>query len=200
MGGPGPVLDSGAAAPAAAPWTGSVAHESMDELRQRYDAYRRGQAAALPGLLPREAVRGVYRAAREDRGAAGVDDPLALLTDWCARLLPLPPFDVWVEDYRRNRDAYLEVLGEAPAAPTRAAPVTVDLRALEHRGRRWYAGLDVFRDGDGWRGVLAFHAGDGGRLHRTGDVFHGSDPRELRERFLSFDDPTLEAFLRSVLP
>ena len=181
-------------------WTGSVARESDAQLRERYEAYRRTQAAALPGILPREAVREVYREAREARAGGAVDDPLALLVDWCAAALPLPPFEVWVEDYRRNRDAYLESFGEPPTAPTRAAPVTVDLRTVDHGGRRWFAGLDVFREEDGWRGVIAFHAGDGGALHRTAEVFRGEEPSELRERFLSFDEATLGAFLRSVLP
>lgn len=194
---PGQLLDG--ATPAGAPWTGSVAEESAEELRARYEAYRRTQLAALPRLLPREAVREVYRAAREASGDTPVDDPLALLAAWCGRVLPLPPYEVWLEDYRRNRDAYLETLGEAPATPTRAAPVTVDLRTLEHAGRRWYAGLDVFRADGGWRGVITFHAGEG-RLHRTGEVFRGTDPADVRERFLSFDEATLGAFLRSVLP
>ncbi len=71
---------------------------------------------------------------------------------------------------------------------------------LEHAGRRWYAGLDLFRAGEGWRGAITFHAGDGGRIHRTGEIFRGETPDDLRERFRSFDEPTLRAFLRSVLP
>lgn len=183
------------------PWTGSVAEETVEELRARYDAYCRAQRAALPGLLPREQVRAIYREARQALADEDpVEDPLTLLADWCARLLPLPPFDVWQDDYRRNPTPYREAAGEPAAAPTRAAPVTVDLRTLDHGGLTWYAGLDVFRDGDQWRGVIAFHTGEGERPHRTGEVFRGDSHAELRDRFLSFDDATLAAFLRSVLP
>ena len=37
-------------------------------------------------------------------------------------------------------------------------------------------------------------------MHRTALVFRESDPADLRERFLSFESGTLEAFLRSALP
>ena len=174
--------------------------ESEAVLRRRYEAYCRSQAAELAGLLPRDSVREVYRGAREAAGGGSVGDPLALLVAWCRSVLPLPPFEAWREDYRRHRGAYLELLGEAPSAPTRAEPLTVDLRVVEHVGRRWYAGLDVFRDGGAWRGTLRFHQEGVEASYRTGDVFRGDDPAELRDRFLSFDTGTLQAFLRSVLP
>ncbi|HKJ02771.1 MAG TPA: hypothetical protein VJ997_09960, partial [Longimicrobiales bacterium] len=88
---------------------GSSLEEALrpHELQDRYDAYRRRQATRLVQMIPREAVRPLYRRAREARrlgalGDPGDDDPLALLVAFCQRLLPLPPFDAWLEDLRTN--------------------------------------------------------------------------------------------------
>ena len=181
--------------------------QTLELLRARYEAYCAREAAALPGLLPREGVRALYRSARA--AAEGpVGDPLALLVAHCRAVLPLPPFEVWLEDYLRDRTPYLEE-GDAMGAPRREAPVTVELRRVEHRGRAWVAGLSLFHEPAGWRGFIAFHPEDAdapeaahpGRAHaRTGDIFREDSSEAVRQRFRSFTPDTLQAFLRSALP
>ena len=169
------------------------------ELREAYEAYRERQARALVALLPREAVRPLYRAACSDpRLVAEPDDPLGLLAAYCGRALPLPPYEVWLEDVRAHPDAYLSDLAAAADAPTAAAPVTLEARRLEERGGSpWVARLRGFRDQDAWRGFIAFEDEVSGVVHRTALVFREGDPGDLRERFLGFESGTLEAFLRS---
>jgi len=179
---------------------------SESELRERYDSYRRRQAARLVQMLPREAVRPLYRRARDEAirsGAVGVGDdgdPLALLMRWCERLLPLPPFDVWMEDLRLFPDGHFADLEESTDGPTADAPSTMEVRALEVRGKPWLARLRSFREAGLWRGYIAFEEEGSGRVHRTAAVFCEADAAELRERFLSFERAALEAFLRSALP
>jgi hypothetical protein len=183
---------------------------TLELLRARYEAYCAREAAALPGLLPREGLRALYRSARE--GASGpVADPLALLVEHCRAILPLPPFEVWLEDYTRDRRPYLEET-DAVGAPRKDAPVTVELRRLEHEGRAWLAGLSLFREPSGWSGFIAFHAEDSGEQRsvaesaphraspRTGDIFREESSEAVRARFRSFTPDTLQAFLRSALP
>ncbi len=178
---------------------------SESELHERYDAYRRRQAARLVQMLPREAVRPLYRRARDETarsGEAGLDDrdPLALLLRWCERLLPLPPFGVWLDDLRRFPDGHFADVEESAGGPTADAPSTMEVRSLEVRGKPWLARLRSFREAGLWRGYIAFEEEGSGRVHRTAAVFCEADPAELRERFLSFERPALEAFLRSALP
>jgi hypothetical protein len=170
------------------------------ELREDYEDYRERHARRLVALLPREAIRPLYRAALSDPTLDTVpDDPLAKLTEYCARLLPLPPFDVWVEDVRANPDAYLLDLREAANAPTAASPATLETRRLSRSDGSWLARLRGFRDRDAWRGFIAFEDESSGLVHHTALIFREGDPRDLRRRFLSFEAGTLEAFLRSSL-
>ena len=186
----------------------ALAAESTEALRRRYEAYCAEQAAALPALLPREGLRALYRdaRARAPLGTGPVSDPLALLVAHCRTLLPLPPFDVWVEDYLRDRRPYVEEMEQGTSGPGRAAPVTVDLRRVEHLGRTWVAGLSLFRDPPEWKGFISFHAEQAerpdavGSSHRTGDVFREARAEDVRDRFRSFSADTLTAFLRSSLP
>ena len=85
---------------------GSTAHSvrapdrdgAYELLRGRYEAYCGQQAAALPAMLPRDGVRALYRSAR-GQVTGEVVDPLALLVQECRRVLPLPPFEIWAQDY-----------------------------------------------------------------------------------------------------
>lgn len=176
-------------------------------LRRRYAAYRRRQGAALLSLLPRAGVRSIYGAALTDGAVRGAPDPdpvpggdtLGALADYCADRLPLPPFEVWREDFRSNPSAHLE----ADDGFVGSGPVTVDLRSFEDAsGRSWYAALDLWRDpaADVFRGSIAFHHGRGGRHFTTAEVFREDTADGVRTRFADFDDVTLRAFLRSVLP
>jgi hypothetical protein len=176
------------------------------ELRIRYGSYRRRQASRLLQILPREAVRPLYRRARDEAycsepaDRSPPDDPLALLVAYCEQLLPLPTFEVWCEDLRRNPDAHLSDVEDSPEGPTADAPSTMAVHDVAYAGQTWRARLKVFRDGGLWRGYIAFEDARRRRSHRTAVVFCERDPGELRRRFLSFDPAALEAFLRSALP
>jgi hypothetical protein len=62
------------------------------------------------------------------------------------------------------------------------------------------AHLRSFRDGDAWRGYIAFEEQASKNVHRTALIFRESDPADLRDRFLDFEAVALAAFLRSALP
>ena len=177
-----------------------AAHEL---LRGRYDAYCEQQAAALPAMLPRDGVRALYRSAR-GQVTGDVVDPLALLVEECSRLLPLPPFEIWAQDYLGNRRDYIEEM-ELGVGPRKGAPATIDVRRLQHGGRNWVAELAVFREPPLWRGLIKFRleGTDGGACHvarhSTGDVFREDHSEGVRERFRSFSEGTLQAFLRSAI-
>ena len=181
-------------------------HVVADELRVRYAAYRRRQAGRLLQMLPRDAIRPLYRRARSEaaRDSASadvvVDDPLALLVRYCESLLPLPPFDVWCRDVERHPDAHFADLEDSLDDPTPDAPSTMETRALEFAGQAWTAHLRAFREGGFWRAFISFEEGSTGYLHRTAPVFYERDVGELRDRFLSFETGALQAFLRSALP
>lgn len=186
--------------------TDSVHLVAEEELQERYVAYCRRQAARLVQMLPREAVRPLYRRAREEAlradalSDAGEDDPLALLVRYCQGLLPLPPFHVWMDDLRAHPDGHYADMEESVEGPTADAPSTMEVRPMTLHGRAWRAQLRSFRDAGLWRGYISFQEEGSERVHRTAAVFCEEGPGELRERFLSFESATLEAFLRSALP
>ena len=105
---------------------GSTAHSvgapdrdgAYELLRGRYEAYCGQQAAALLAMLPRDGVRALYRSAR-GQVTGEVVDPLALLVQECRRVLPLPPFEIWAQDYLGNRRDHIEEM-ERGAGPVRA--------------------------------------------------------------------------------
>lgn len=174
-----------------------------DELRARYRAYRSRHARRLVRMLPRSAIRPLYREATAlavRTGGAPEADPMALLVAYCERILPLPPFEVWLEDATLNPVAHLHDLDDSADAPTARAPATLEARVFEYLEDPWVAYLRSFRDGGAWRGYIAFSEERSGQLHRTAVIFRESDPAEVRERFLSFDGAALGAFLRSALP
>lgn len=176
------------------------------ELAGRYAAYRRRQAVRLVQMLPKDAIRPLYRRARDEARRAdalpdgGEVDPLALLSAYCESLLPLPTYDVWLSDLRRHPDGHFADLEESADGPTPEAPSTLGVRPLVVRGRPWLAHLRSFRDSGLWRGYISFEEGGSGRVHRTAAVFCEAGAGELRERFFSFEEAALEAFLRSSLP
>jgi hypothetical protein len=185
------------------PAVASLGLESHDALRRTYQRYRAVQAAHFLTLIPREGVRPLYRAAREwatGRGTAEVVDPMAILVEYCKIRLPLPPFDVWLADFRRNRTRHLDVLGSAPPPAEPTDPVMVDLRRIRSGPESWSAGLNLFRDGAVWRGFIEFHGETGATVVRTANIFREPSVAEIRSRFRSFENRTLQAFLRSVLP
>lgn len=171
------------------------------ELLSLYDSYRVRQARALLSLMPREAVRPMYRRALTD-SAEGDADPMDRLVAYAETLLPLPTFQVWLEDLRHNPDAHWRDLEGSADVPSSSAPATVDTRRLRVRTRGWNAHLRGFRDSDVWRGFIAFE--DVGvappSVHHTALIFCEDSVEALRERFRAFESPALEAFLRSSLP
>lgn len=171
-------------------------------LRQRYQWYRERQLSMLLSVLPRDAVRSLYGQAREwaaQRGEHESKDPMASLRRYCSEILPLPPFQVWAADFRRNRGAYLDDDLEPPGGNTRGEPVTIEDRSVPYRNSTWDVELRVFDDGDVWRGYMLFRDGAGTRFS-TADIFCEDSARTIRERFLAFEPDTLRAFLRSSLP
>ena len=175
---------------------------ALEELEAQYAAYRRRQARGLIRLLPREAIRPLYRRALADGlGAEEASaDPLGALLRYCEGLLPLPPFEDWLEDVRLNAAAHLHDLDDSAEAPTAEAPTTVEARRFAFEGDPWVAHLRSYRDGPTWRGYIAFEDAGANRVHRTALIFRESDPVDVRERFLGFDVAALQAFLRSALP
>lgn len=173
-----------------------------EELLARYEAYRLRQARALVSMLPRDVVRPIYRRAlrSESTRGDGSADPLTALLRYCEELLPLPPFEVWRDDVAANPEAHLRDLDDSADAPTVMSPATLEARRVELAGDTWIAHLRSFRDSDAWRGHITFEQRVSGQVHHTALIFREHGPAELRERFLSFEPDTLQAFLRSALP
>ncbi len=176
---------------------------SDSALRRRYVEYCQGQASALLGLLPKDAIRPLYRKAREWATARGLHenkDPMATLVRYCRELLPLPPFEPWLDDYELHRTAYLQLAAEGPLHARTVEPVMVDVREVTLDGRTWTAGLSLFRDGAVWRGFIGFRQTAADPGVRTAAIFCEEDPKEIRERFTNLAFHTVQAFLRSALP
>jgi len=169
-----------------------------ESLRGIYERYCEREAIRLLSMIPQDAVREFYRHAAEWSGeeSGQVNDPLAVARAFARHLLPLPPYERWIPDYLANRSAYLEELS-IPSAPRREEPVAV---ALRHFGDSWYAALLLSDSGAGWRGFIQFHRAEGALSLRTAEIFRGERVEDIRERFDTFDEGTLQAFLRSVMP
>jgi len=172
------------------------------ELAMQYQAYRRREARGLIGLLPVGAIRPLYRRAlRESGQRPDRDDPMRLLVSYCERILPLPPFEMWLEDRGRFPAQHWDALEGSAEVPSPASPATFDVRTFARDSVEWRACLRGFRDRDVWRGFIAFEdAESGDAVYRTALIFRESEASELRDRFRSFESGTLEAFLRSALP
>ncbi len=172
-------------------------------LRRQYQEYCQRQAAGLPRLVPKGASRPLYRTARAWAAARGLHenkDPMATLVRYCRWLLPLPPFECWLDDYERSRIAHLQYVSEGPLHARAVEPVVVDVRDVRMDGEMWAAGLSLFPDGEVWRGFIGFSRGPSDMGVRTANVFCEEDPKNIRERFTDLTFHTLQAFLRSTLP
>ena len=172
-------------------------------LKGRYEEYCRRQVTLLLEIIPREAVRPLYRHARiwaTERGLHETKDPMSTLRGFSRELLPLPPFEVWLLDYENHRVAHPGAAAEWAPLAEPMKPLAVDVRSVEHEAEPWHGTLEVYRGGDVWRGLIRFQR-DGEEGHfRTGEIFCEDDLQELRNRFNSFNAPTMSAFLRSTLP
>ncbi|NNF13468.1 MAG: hypothetical protein HKN72_09600 [Gemmatimonadetes bacterium] len=169
------------------------------ELRRLYADYRLRQARSLLSLMPREAVRPLYRRAHGARAAAS--DPMDVILSFVERLMPLPTYDVWLADFRRHPEAHWEDLEGSADVPSPSMPATLDTRRVRISARGWNVHLRGFRDDEIWRGFIAFE--DVGvvpsTVHRTALIFREDSLEDLRARFREFESASLEAFFRSAL-
>jgi hypothetical protein len=176
------------------------ASRALTDLNDLYERYCDHEARGLLALLPRAGLRSLYAMARTGAEGEGVPpDPIALAVAQARQLLPLPPYDVWLEAYLRDRAPFLQALGIA-SVPARKEPVLVDLRELDGG---WTVELHLSCLGTDWVGFLLFRRSDYSknmRGQRTADIFRGPDPDELLSRFREFRPATFAAFLRSVHP
>ena len=194
--------------PAALEPSGELGLEPVDHriergLRLRYQEYCQRQASGLLELVPKETVRPLYRAAREWASSGGLHeskDPMATLVRYCRQLLPLPPFECWLEDYEQNRIEHLRYVSEGPLYARAAEPVMVDVREMSLDGEEWTAGLSLYSDGSVWRGFITFRKSSSEQGLRTTNIFCEEDPKDVRNRFMDLTLHALQGFLRSTLP
>lgn len=81
--------------------------ESEAVLRAKYLDYCSAQLAdLLLYLSPDEIYLVAQREARDDTGEFSYVSMMRTATEWLASRVPLPPFEVWLEDYRAHPDRY----------------------------------------------------------------------------------------------
>jgi len=97
----------------AAAWGGAVADQTLElgRLRRLYESYRLDQVAHLIALLEpddfREMVEIRLSGRRIDFNSRDRLQLAMTVVQDLERRLPLPPFEVWVEDYLAHSDEYL---------------------------------------------------------------------------------------------
>lgn len=87
------------------------AEEPLHVLRAKYHDYCSAQVAdLLVYMSPDEIYLLAHRAYREEGREDEISyaDMVQVATDWLAKRVALPPFEVWVEDYRAHPDRYEE--------------------------------------------------------------------------------------------
>lgn len=87
--------------------------EPLEVLRAKYlDYYSAQLADLLLYLSPDEIYLLAQRAYREKGGKGDLSymEMVQLATDWLSRKVVLPPFDIWLDDYRLHPDRYDEYL------------------------------------------------------------------------------------------
>lgn len=85
--------------------------EPLEVLRAKYLDYCSAQVAdLLLYLSPDEIYLLAHRAYREEgeEGDLTYGEMVRIATDWLSKKVALPPFEVWLEDYRANPDSYEE--------------------------------------------------------------------------------------------
>lgn len=94
----------------AAEQTGETAEDGdLDILRAKYLDYCSAQLAdVLLYLSPDEIFLLAERTSHEGGGAgeASYAEMVARATEWLSRKVSLPPFEIWLEDYRANPEVY----------------------------------------------------------------------------------------------
>ena len=87
------------------------ADEPLHTLRAKYHDYCSAQVAdLLVYMSPDEIYLLAHRAYREEGGDGDVSyvEMVRVATDWLSKRIKLPPFEVWLEDYRANPERYEE--------------------------------------------------------------------------------------------
>ena len=87
--------------------------EPPEVLRAKYLDYCSAQVAdLLVYLSPDEIYLLAHRAYREEGGTGDISyvEMVRVATDWLSRRIALPPFEIWLEDYRAHPDRYEEYL------------------------------------------------------------------------------------------
>ena len=85
--------------------------EPLHVLRAKYHDYCSAQVAdLLVYMSPDEIYLLAHRAFREEGGKGDISyaEMVRVATDWLARRVALPPFEVWIEDYRAHPERYEE--------------------------------------------------------------------------------------------
>ncbi len=124
---------------------------------------------------------------------------MATAVAYCRHLLPLPPFAVWRQDFLRHRFEHLDV-PVTRAGAGKEGPFPLGERTMASvAGGGWIASVHATREAGSWSGYIDFRSEDG-REARTAEIFREESSVAVLERFDSFRDETLAAFLRSALP
>ncbi len=87
--------------------------EPTEVLRAKYLVYCSAQVAALlPYLSPDEIYLLAQRAYREEGGSGDISyvEMVRIATDWLSKKISLPPFPMWLDDYRLHPERYEEYL------------------------------------------------------------------------------------------
>jgi hypothetical protein len=85
--------------------------EPLDVLRAKYHDYCSAQVADLLVFMsPDEIYLLAHRAYREEgkTGEISYAEMVRVVTEWLSRRIALPPFEIWVEDYRAHPHRYEE--------------------------------------------------------------------------------------------
>ena len=91
----------------------SDSDEPLHVLRAKYHDYCSAQVAdLLVYMSPDEIYLLAHRAYREEGGEGEISyaEMVRVATDWLSRRVALPPFEVWLEDYRAHPEQYEEYL------------------------------------------------------------------------------------------
>lgn len=89
----------------------SGSEETMAVLRAKYHDYCSAQVAdLLIYMSPDEIYLLAHRAYREQGRDEDISyaEMIRVATDWLAERIALPPFEVWVDDYRAHPEQYEE--------------------------------------------------------------------------------------------
>ncbi|GMV04150.1 MAG: hypothetical protein AMXMBFR53_04310 [Gemmatimonadota bacterium] len=88
-------------------------NEPRDVLRAKYLDYCSAQVADLLLYLSPDEIYLLAQRAHREKGSTGdlsYVEMVQLATDWLSRKVTLPPFEIWLEDYRRHPEEYEEYL------------------------------------------------------------------------------------------